>query len=67
MHEKQIGEEGAKLAIQILQGKSACQLASVKMTHPTVFINQKLFPEKSPELQNIKNVVIQLHLPTRVK
>lgn len=67
VHEKQIGEEGAKLATQILQGKSACQLASVKMTHPTVFINQTALPEKSSEQQTIKNVAAQLHLPISLR
>jgi len=41
VHEKQIGTEGARLAAQILAGKSACSLPIKDMTQLTVFINKK--------------------------
>lgn len=51
VHEKEIGIAGAKLAGDILHGKSACALPITKMTKLTVFINQNSLKkaEQNPE------------------
>lgn len=41
IHEREIGEAGAKLAAEILAGKKACDLPISKLTRPTVFVNAK--------------------------
>lgn len=41
VHEKQIGVDGAKLAAQVLAGKSICSLPIVEMSNLSVFVNQK--------------------------
>lgn len=41
VHEREIGIEGAKLALAILAGKNPCSLPMVEMTHLTVFVNQQ--------------------------
>ena len=42
VHEQDIGNEGAKLALAILNGKNPCSLPITKMTKPTVFINKNI-------------------------
>jgi len=66
VHEKQIGSEGAKLAVQILQGKSACQLPIVQMTNPTVFINSTALGINNLEQQRIESIAAQLHFPVEI-
>lgn len=47
VHEREIGVEGAKLAVAILQGKSACTLPIAKMKNLTVFINEAALKQES--------------------
>jgi len=56
VREKNIGEEGAKLAAKILQGMAPNKLANVKLTTPIVFVNLKSLAEIG---QNIKKIAVE--------
>lgn len=55
VHERAIGEEGAKLAAAILNGKNACDLPITKMKNLTVFVNKKAL-----ELQRQSTALIDI-------
>lgn len=66
VHEQQIGAEGGKLAAQILNGASACQLPIVSMTKPTVFINRTALIQEGQNLQQITNAAKKLDYPVEI-
>lgn len=53
VHEKQIGEEGAKLAIAALEGKNLCAMPIVKLKDLTVFANPKAIQAQGQSLSVI--------------
>jgi putative ABC transport system substrate-binding protein len=53
VHEKQIGIEGAKLAVAILQGANACSLPTVEMTSLTVFLNPHALEDQDKNAEPI--------------
>lgn len=51
--ERQIGVEGAKLVVAILEGKNPCDLPLVEMKKLTVFINQSALKQETQNLSAI--------------
>jgi len=64
VHEQQIGEEGAKLAVDILKNKSACDLPIIAMQKLTVFINPNALQQSGQNVRVIKQAAAQFHYPT---
>lgn len=65
VHEKQIGEEGGKLANAILAGKTACSLPLIDMTHLTVFINQEALERAKQSTAPILAAAKNFNYPTQ--
>ncbi len=61
VHEREIGEEGGKLAAEILQGKPACSLPIVEMQNLTVFINPTALAKAGQSLAPIAQAAAQQH------
>jgi putative ABC transport system substrate-binding protein len=57
--EREIGVEGAKLAIDILNKKPICDLPIVEMRNLTVFINQKSLEQEKQGIENVKKAAEQ--------
>lgn len=53
VHEKQIGEEGAKLAIAALEGKNLCAMPITTLKKLTVFANKKALQTQGQSLSAI--------------
>ncbi len=51
--EREIGAAGAKLAAEILSGKSACTLPIIDMKKLTVFINQNALKQEAQDVEKI--------------
>lgn len=66
VHEREIGVQGAKLALQILQGKFACELPNVDMNNLTVFINPKTLQQMGQTTEAIQQAASQLHYSIEV-
>lgn len=60
VHEREIGVEGAKLALAILNGKPICTLPIVEMTKLTVFINPNALHSEQQTLTDIQNAAKKL-------
>lgn len=54
VREKQIGVEGAKLAADILQGKTACSLPITEMKNLTVFINPNAMKSENQSIEAVE-------------
>lgn len=63
VHEDQIGIEGARLALQILQGKNACDLPITEMNKLTVFLNPKAMSSFNAEINPVKMVAKKMGYP----
>lgn len=61
VHEKQIGEEGAKLALKVLNGQPPCSIPMTDMTKLTVFVNQSSLIKQHQSLEPIKEATASLH------
>lgn len=61
VHERDIGVEGAELALSILSGKKACDLPIVEMTKLVVFINQSVLLKENQSLDPIKKSAYKYH------
>jgi putative ABC transport system substrate-binding protein len=59
VHEKEIGEEGAVLANQIIMGKNPCDLKIKDMLKLTIFINKRNFSNLNLNEKNISMVAKQ--------
>jgi putative ABC transport system substrate-binding protein len=54
VHEREIGVDGAKLAILVLKGESPCELPVVEMKKLTVFVNEKALMQQSQNASQIE-------------
>lgn len=63
VREKQIGIEGAKLAVQILQGKAACSLPITEMNKLSVFVNAKALQSENQSLEPIEAAAKKSNYP----
>jgi len=61
VHESEIGKEGAKLALQILNGSSACDLPIVQMDRYTVFFNKKSLADTNQSYEQIEQAASSLN------
>lgn len=61
VHETQIGEEGAKLAVKILMGIKPCNLPIITMSKPTIFVNQEALIQTQQNVKLIKDAANTLH------
>jgi putative tryptophan/tyrosine transport system substrate-binding protein len=59
--EQAIGQEGAKLAAAILNGRHACDLPIVKMQRLTIFINEKSLAKEGQPLAPLQITADRLH------
>lgn len=66
VHESQIGEESAKLAIKILNGSNVCSLPIVKLTKPIVFVNKNKFIADKIYATQIKKTANELGYPLEI-
>jgi putative ABC transport system substrate-binding protein len=63
VYEKDIGKAGARQAIEILNGKEACQLPITEMNTPVIFVNKSSFTNKNLDLTQIINTSKVLNYP----
>lgn len=63
VHEREIGVQGALLTVQILQGKSACNLPIVGMKNLTVFVNDVAVKKEGISMQAINTAAKKDHYP----
>ncbi len=61
VHEREIGVESGKLAAEILQGKSACDLPIVEMTKLTVFVNKAALAKEQQSLDPVLAAAKQMN------
>ncbi len=61
VHEKQIGIEGAKLAVNILNGTTACALPAAEMKKLTVFVNHAALLAETQAPANLLDVAKKLN------
>lgn len=66
VHEREIGEEGARLASKLLNGIPACKLAAVKMTKPTIFINAQALARLKQDPINIERAARMLNYSVEI-
>lgn len=66
VHEKQIGVEGAKLAAEVLMGKSACTLPIAEMKNLTVFINQSALSQESQNIKTVRDAAAKLNYAVEI-
>lgn len=64
--ERKIGEEGAELALQILSGKSPCDLPIKEMTQLTLFINENAFNNKKQSIIELRKAAEKLHYQVEI-
>lgn len=65
--EKDIGVEGAKLAVQILQGTHPSKLSMVELTKPTIFVNRSSLVQLGQDLALVKSATKALHYSFIIK
>ena len=65
VHERDIGSKGAKIAARILQGAHPSQIASVKLTKPTIFVNSKIVNDVG-DFRKLKLAAKKPHYPLEV-
>lgn len=61
VHERTIGEEGAKLAIAVLNGKAIATLPITSMTKLTVFVNKTALQQEQQALAPIEDAAKKLN------
>ena len=66
VYERHIGEEGGRLAAEILSGQSPGSLPIVHMTKLTVFVNQHSFQTIDQAILPIVSAAATSHYPTQV-
>lgn len=66
VHESQIGEESANLAVKILNGRAVCSLPIVKLTKPTVFVNKREFQTNKNAVLPIIKIANKFHYPVEI-
>jgi len=66
VHEREIGEDGGRLAAQILSGTPACALPIVEMTKLTVFINKDAVAKEGQSLDVLQNVAGKQHFQVEI-
>ncbi|HEX4044137.1 MAG TPA: ABC transporter substrate binding protein [Gammaproteobacteria bacterium] len=66
VNEREIGVEGAKLAVAILRGESACSLPIVDMTQLTVFINPISLTKEQQRIESIDAAAKRLQYQVEV-
>ena len=60
VRERQIGVEGAQLAVQVLNGKNACDLPIVEVKKLSVFINQDALNQSMQKIAPIVDAAKKL-------
>lgn len=66
VHESAIGEDGGKLAAEILGGRASCTIPNVAMTNLTVFVNKDALAKANQDLTPIETAAKKLNYPIEI-